>query len=449
MSNDNLYKKFGFNLDIAQEFDETLSKRLAVWLYENTPVYFRSNYRVYAPRACHPNLDKCPTSGKINLKAITLWQTQAQRDKGRSGRVSMKPGKAFRYIFPYLEDPQIESLVDAFKESFQHKEYTLRKGQDRESFAAAYSNKIEPQMNFDTRAMVKNLKNSCMSNKTFEYHGGDDVEHPAEIYASGDFTMYWLENSEGKIAARCVVYTNVPMPVAAPIYATTQAAVDRLKGAIKSDYPMCRFDHNDVTGAKVLLLRCDRGGLIAPYFDFSPDHFDDNGILGRGSYTGRDHVNGYAEEHNGCQCDNCGHTYDPDDEGDYFEGQNYCGSCYNDEVGFCECTEEPCLNDDLREVITSDIETQYWSDSSVRNHATEHNGDYYCDDSGLLFCSDWDGRWYLVEDEHAETVDGETIALSEIISDDADWDQNDDGLWYVKEPDADESDETTTKEEAA
>jgi hypothetical protein len=457
----NCYSKFKFDLIEPAYLDSTLAKRLTKWLSDGecgVSLYDEQGdceflEKLRAVIWCHPNLDTCKDSGKVDLKFIKLWVSGEARDKGRAGRTQMKVGKAFKYMWPFLTPVQLEHLVDAFKKEFSPKDYYLVKGKTRKHFANAYVETREKQQNMPTSEYVKHLGNSCMSNKTFEFYGGDDnVTHPCEIYASGDFTQYALTVGKGSniMAARCVVYTNASPYRAAPIYATSEAAADKIKRHILDDCPNTDFCRQDMTGASVLVLSC-HCGVIAPYFDFRPNQFDSDGILrNSGEFCGDDHVNAIArDDEDSYTCENCSETFNMEQEGGTFSDSCYCDECYSEIVGYCEFSDESCLRDEMSEVIVSDRGyTQYWHDDVVSDNAVKVDGYLYSIESGMVFMSDFSGDWHLIED-HCETSEGESATPNELACEENEWTHNDnDGLWYKTDLFADVPSDKPIKENA-
>lgn len=97
-----------------------------------------------------------------------------------------------------------------------------------------------------------------------------------------------------------------------------------------------------------------------------------------------------CSEEDRISCENCGTDVDADDviqEGDC----NYCPRCHGRLFACCERCDETCLNDDMREVITGEDETEVWCEhcrgryasvcddcSNVANDLTAGDGGDYC-----------------------------------------------------------------------
>ena len=100
--------------------------------------------------------------------------------------------------------------------------------------------------------------------------------HPVTAYASGDFQMLWTEDSDGKIASRCVVRV---MPDGqyrgGPIYGVSEQAIDMLEHHIKST-PNGEYGADDAwVGARLLRqpTQDDPDAFYAPYLDPEPRRF--------------------------------------------------------------------------------------------------------------------------------------------------------------------------------
>ena len=407
-------------------------------------------HKIYAVYQSHPNVDTDEKTGEVSLKTIRLWMSQADRDSGRSTRKSLKIGKAFKHIWPFLTPVEVEKLVDSFKKKFAPRDYHLITGKTREHFRNAYVKNTECQQNMPTSCHIKRLSDSCMSNKTFKFEGSD-VIHPSEVYASGDFTQYSLTvgKDSGIIAARCIVYIRGSKASAAPIYASTAAAADKIRRHIIDDFPDCVFNDPSFYGASILFLQCDRG-VIAPYFDFEPKYFDKEGVLAsRGNYNGCDHIHaisGGSNDDDEHECDCCGDFFDMEDSGGYFDGSSYCDCCFDDETAVCEFSDERVRRCDTVEVTVSSsgyCQTECWCVDAAADNAVEVNDCLYSTESGLVFISNLSNDWHLIEDM-AENDDGDYATHDEFMDDDSSYQINSDGIYYI--PETDDSDVESTNE---
>jgi hypothetical protein len=278
-----------------------------------------------------------PNPEKGNPKLVNLWPTQESRSKGRAGRIQMKPGRAFLKILPRLDSVQVSELVDAYKAQFYPAEYTAHQGKAREDFRTACGSDCAPFHNIDCNRF-KSLSNSCMQKQFW----GD--LHPCEAYASGDFTVYWLQEGD-KIAARAFVANDL----AAPIYAVSDAAGKQLEAILTDAGIDVDADGDAFEGAKLLLIR-KNGDIVAPYLDLDKDCEESRCgqflILGSGDIT-CEQTSGLAEEENRISCEACG---DRLGDSESYSGPDgdccYCESCYSERYTGCnECDEEVSRHD--------------------------------------------------------------------------------------------------------
>jgi len=204
-----------------------------------------------------------PNVDRNEPNSLYIWPDANARSKGRNGRQAMRIGRALRRMFPVLTDSEVDKMVDEVKAKLLAKDFTLKTGQDAASFRKAYSYEQADYENVDTSWSKKHMANSCM-----RYPFDSLPKHPAEAYASGEFTILWLETPSGQIAGRCVVWTKPEIPQAAPIYCVSEAAYEMLNDQL---YLMGarRADSASWTGACLVADPYD-GGWLAPYLDLEP-----------------------------------------------------------------------------------------------------------------------------------------------------------------------------------
>jgi len=378
---------------------------------------------------------------------IYLWLDSKGRRAERSGRVKMRVGRAFRRMFPCLTDSEIDSLVTDFKRDFAPITFTLFESKDSDRFAHAYGHEQSNTENLKTTSWHKSIANSCMR------HSFDHLKcHPASAYGSGDFTILWTEDNNGKIGSRCVVYTGSDpehTPKYGPIYAATQAALDMTIARLDEMGAM-PTEHNDWKGAKLKAIPEGRG-YIAPYIDIAPRSIsvlnseflivDPRGEMDASNYSG---ILG-----GGIDCYECGDSIDEDDS--YTEGDHtYCGHCHSDLFFCCTRCDEYTSNNEINSVntVTRWGRTEgYWCDHCTSYHAIEtsngelwssedtletHDGDVISqsDYAESYFTSDWDGEVYH-RDYLRDTVDGDTVSSYELeASPDKWWKSSEDNLWH-------------------
>jgi len=131
---------------------------------------------------------------------ISVWQSLEHRDNDRV--TAMKPARAFSLMFPELDHKTIIQINDEYLQEFAPREFTVRTSKKAEDFKRAYAGEQSPNENIDTTPFRKHLAHSCM-----RYDFDNLTMHPAEAYASGDFTIVYALDQNDLVAGRCVVYT--------------------------------------------------------------------------------------------------------------------------------------------------------------------------------------------------------------------------------------------------
>ena len=200
---------------------------------------------------------------------IALWESQEKRD--RDLRRPMRPGKAFKKMFPWLSQVELAELVDWYRELnlLKNADIIIHESTEAKDFKLAYAGEQAPMANPETQDDRKSLNCSCM-----KYDFEHLPIHPAEVYASGDFTIVWAEML-GKIAGRCVIY-NKEMR-AGPIYGVSDTALDALSTYIYDKLGACpAYEHDGWEGARIKKIEY-LGDLIGPYFDIQPQSVSDQG----------------------------------------------------------------------------------------------------------------------------------------------------------------------------
>lgn len=197
--------------------------------------------------------------------AISLIRTEADRKRDR--RTTMKPGKAFRLMFPALSDKDVAIITEAWIELTSPRKLTLHVSKSREAFAEAYDGDRSSYRNPVTTGERKSLATSCMQHvgRDVMVDGASVYTSVGEVYASGDFTIAYLKDKDGLIAGR-VVYSDVDDEpcFAGPLYGACEQSLDELQS------------HLDDVGAKYHVEGWDGlrfnmiGGSdnpLAPYVD--------------------------------------------------------------------------------------------------------------------------------------------------------------------------------------
>lgn len=313
---------------------------------------------------------------------LSIWPNIYARKKGRAGRSQVKIGRAIRKMFPVLTEVEIDSLVDDVKLYLLPKDWTVKTGSDRASFKKAYSFCQSESENLETTHTKKHMSNSCM-----RYEFSDLCCHPAEAYASGDFTVYWLEDAKGNIGGRVVVYFKGNKPYPAPIYAVSESAFQKLWDKL-TDINAKPTEERSWIGARLLLIP-DRGGYVGPYLDLTPRALEESDcgnylvIDSHGSIDGSVYSGLYNDEET-VRCYDC-ECRISHDESYGWEGFSYCQSCYYERAFTCENCHEDESVDEQQWVMVRDYyghnNEQSWCRCCVdSNAAVTENGELWSDD---------------------------------------------------------------------
>ena len=376
---------------------------------------------------------------------VSVWQSLENRDNDRV--TAMKPARAFALMFPELDHKAIIQLTDQYLQEFAPREFTIHVSKEADDFRRAYAGEQSPNENIDTTPFRKHLAHSCM-----RYDFDNLPMHPAEAYASGDFTIVYATDQNNLVAGRCVVYTAEQPPQAGPIYGVSEQAIDCIQQrleAMGTDMTGCA----SWRGAKLRRVEYD-GGFIGPYLDLTPQSLDDMGdhlvVASRGEIDASQY-NGVLGGHH-TQCCQCNERLS-EDEYWYSEhtSEHYCESCYYDEHVYCDYLGDTVHTDQtivcwrvgyggqhesvqVYEVIVNDgdvfvecTDNEYWHiDDAV---FCEHQQEFISpDDIGDYFTSDWDGELYH-NDQRCDLVNGETVSKYELDEDGNIWQKNDDDEW--------------------
>lgn len=423
--------------------------KLNEWLIEHLRDKTKlEGVNVYA-RIAHFN----PAASRKVRGQIALNQTRDKAD--RDIQTPLKPGRAFKLMFPELTDAQTEVLVDAYRASFPVVEYKLHVSEEAEHFKLAYSGNQEPMQNPYTTSARKSLANSCM-----RYEFDNLPHHPAEAYASGEFKIFYTTGPRGFIGSRCVVWYDHKSgrPVAGPIYGVCEHSIDTIAEALEKEDAFM-YGEESWAGAKMQKIRYGREGVIAPYLDGCCQSLKDEGdclVVGtRGQYD--------ASSYNGVlggfeyYCADCGEGVDEDDMhySDHTD-EHYCESCFSQSHSRCSFYDEYYPNSEIHtayqmrrgrryEVSVSqraidegiyiycESDCEYWHEGDV---VTDHNDEYLdpiTAENDYFLCQ-WTDR-YWPNDQQAALADGTLVAISEVEGDE-DYFLNADGKYEKKEEEA-------------
>ena len=376
---------------------------------------------------------------------ITVWQSLENRDNDRA--TAMKPARALGLMFPELDHKTIIQINDQYLQEFAPREFTIHMSQKAEDFQRAYAGNQSPNENIDTTPQRKHLAHSCM-----RYEFDHLPMHPAEAYASGDFTIVYALDQNDLVAGRCVVYTNNVPPQAGPIYGVSEQALDCIQErleAMGADTTGCA----SWKGAKLRRVEYD-GGFIGPYLDLTPQSLDDMGdylvVASRGEIDASQY-NGVLGGHH-TSCCQCNENLS-EDEYWYSEytSEHYCESCYYDEHVYCDYWQETVHVDETTVCYrvgyngqheSIQVATRIVDDGDVFVMCTDH--EYWhvddiayceCDDTWIspsdfddYFTSDWDGELYPNE-VMCTLTDGDVVSKYELDAHPGIWQKNDDDEW--------------------
>lgn len=387
------------------------------------------------------------------LGNIAIYQN---KDKaGRDIATSMKPGRAFKAMFPHLTDVEVATLVDRFRAKFPIGNYTLKEGSDAADFKRAYSHDQAPNQNPYTTSARKAIASSCM-----RYSFKHLTSHPCEAFASGDFKIFWCENEKGQIASRCVVYfPEEKEPQAGPIYGVCEASIDMIEKKLQ-DISAATFRNSSWEGAKMVKIEAPHGGVIAPYLDGSIQSLHDEGdhlLITENKREDYDASN-YEGVLGGdrCTCYECGCRLD---EGDAYWGNDYpyCENCYHENFRHCEyycddfhvdggfetvyrvgyggrrLSEQWCRDAVDSHAIYCDGVDEYWhEDDAVTN---THNNEAISPveaENDYTLCEETDLYW--PNDEIRQLVDGTFVCKEWMLNQEVSYEERSDGRWYeIKE----------------
>ena len=392
--NDPVMKSWGYYIDIMER--ELRCEKTRSWIADEVHMNIQVCYSTIRDRVAYFNPYPSETSpGKI---ALTASRDKFEADK----QTVMSIGKALKLMFPELEDADLETLVDKFRAKMQPKNYVIKTGTSKEDFNHAYSHSIEDMENPYTTSWRKSLANSCMR-YTFEQFS----HHPGEAYASGDFTMVWVENEHGQIAARSVLSSN---GFYGPIYGTTEQAMDRITEWMEHRGNNAATGSDPWVGLKMLRLVHRDGEYIAPYIDVN-----NNGLDDMGDYL--EFTDGYGEietsHHQGilysggsCYCAYCEDRVHEDEIRYAPDFGDICENCSDEHFFYCE-HENELYHWDYAQRVYSNCR---WGNDWVYVH--EANVEYYCD-AIYVECRN---EWWIGEDTYYSEDDDQHFTKFELES---------------------------------
>ena len=274
------------------------------------------------------------------------------RDHMRKRKSETTFGRFIRKVFPKATDAQVEEFVNYMSKVFVKREFTLHEGASRANFKLAYGGKRADTMNIRTTQSRKSLANSCMRDKDW----GFGSLHPAEVYASGSFKIFWLEDKQGHIAGRVNVYfPEGKAPQAGPCYGVCEASLNLLEAKL-DEIGAVRYDNAEWWGAKLLKIEINSGEYLMPYLDLcaEAEEHDDCFILDKSGDFELVSTDGYLNTGDRHECYECGCRMHSDDVYTAPYGwEEYCESCYHDNFVTCDMTGEIYRSDDVTSANTN------------------------------------------------------------------------------------------------
>jgi len=384
--------KYGSLQDMCDLFENgngspLVSNPLERWLQENVPMVlncFSKNTVLLMFQ---------PFASTLTFGSISL--TRTAKDKKANRQTSMKFGRALLHMFPYLTNEQIERLVTKYRTEMAPRSFTLKTGTAREDFKKAYTHTRCSYQNPKTTCQRKSLASSCLHEKMTE-----DGTSPAEVYASGEFTIAWLEDILGHIGGRVVIRDkgDADKPYAAPVYGACDVSLTLLQDYLSSIDAVS--DTDGWIGAKLLHLvdSCD-DRIIGPYIDgdLSADLlYGSNNYLvlmgcSEGEYQFTD-TDGYLEESTSCCCDYCGDRVSEHDA--YFN---------DDGVSHCEC----CFDEHYVQTDSGPIPIDEAVQVTYKSSFTSNTREEWAHMEDAVYCECVDQYWY--PSDVTDTEDGEFV----------------------------------------
>jgi len=423
------------------ETGKKLLARLVTWLKDNVG---QGGYDSFLINLCWPSVEMAE-----DRLMIRLWMDGKDRSRGFNGRRTLKPNKALKHMFPFLTHKEAQEFGDRLRHDLGERQYTLKTAQDAKTFKTVYIGTQCRMENPSTTFDRKSLANSCMRYESIMHKDKNrKLRHPAEAYASGEFTLVYVTDQKGHIASRCVVWTKPDKPVPAPIYGVCEKSMDIIQehlDSIGAD-KYCE----DWIGAELDRIPGLHGGYIAPYLDIGPRYLRDNGdllIVSRRGDINASNYSGLLDAGHRATCENCHESYNPDDGGGEVDNMPVCQCCYEDSM-FCEYYEDSTFQDGdiVNLYVRGRIVQQWWSEGAIDSHTENIDGEYWHRDNllqdvnedyftprqldnGEYFLSDWDGEYYPIEGM-CETKEGDIVHKSELDNDHGIWEQGVNGVWY-------------------
>jgi hypothetical protein len=277
-----------------------------------------------------------PFSSDIRAGNIALTRNAADAKADR--QVSMKPGRAFRYMMPKLTDKDISMLAEEWIEMTSPRTLTLHTGEEAKDFAHCYDHDRADYRNPATTSYRKSLATSCMQGISRNYYedGTMKTASVGEAYASGDFFAVWLEDEAERIAGRVVVGRTADGLYHGPLYGACEQSLDMLEAHLDG----LGSSYGDETwGNLKLKVIGGRDDPIVPYLDgdYHGTVEGDYIVLSAtdGDFT-FDDTQGSITSGMVCEC--CYENVN-DDSAYHTDYGVYCECCFNESYVHTDCGE--------------------------------------------------------------------------------------------------------------
>ena len=398
-----------------------------------------------------------PMRSAIAFGKISVYQSRKDYDNDR--QVAMKPGRALKMMFDMVDDATILEWVDEYLDDFAPRVYKLQVSKEADDFTKAYTGKQVSSQNVSHSYNHKSLSNSCMRYHFRDGHGPNNLPvHPVTAYASGDFSIAWVEDAKGLIAGRVVLYhqrhDGGETVQAGPIYGACNIAIRQLGDLIDSLDGEFAGD-GDWVGAKLVAIEYDVD-FIGPYLDIEPRSLVHTGeylVIDAGGEIDANSYQGILSA-SGCTCSSCSSRIHEDDSyHSEYTGNTYCSDCYYDDHIYCDYTNEDVhINNSIIVYSLSN----YGEDTNHACESVEDNDAFLCKDGliwdaeDIVYCepegqwisprdaedyffSDWDGEYHNTSDM-CMTNSGESVTKTELDEHPETWELKE-GLYYVKDSD--------------
>lgn len=268
------------------------------------------------------------------------------KDRKRDRRTTMKAGRAFRHMLSTLTNDQIASITEEWIENTAPRNFTLKVGGERKDFRRAYCGIRAAYRNPKTTSYRKSLAASCMHTVKVEGERGEGIA-PAEVFATGDFKIAWLETDAGEIAGRVVFSNSEDNATFAPVYGACEQSLDMLE-AYMSELGVAEGE--DWEGLRLLSIDTHHG-QVGPYLDcdLGGEVAGDYITLSRNGDIAFVNTNGYTDA--GISCDHCGASVS-EDEVYHTDDGCLCDYCFNESYVYLE-DGDICPIEDAVEACTS------------------------------------------------------------------------------------------------